>query len=379
MKKVTGNRLGMIAVVLLGMTALAIYITNRYVPFMMDDLWYSTLLYEDTPIRGVSDIVNSQIWHYQNWGGRSVAHACLQLILLAGESFADVLNTIVVFLLAGSMCLLVKRSGPVCLLAAAGLMLGLNANWELSMFWQSGAVNYLYMTVFIVLFSFCYLREMPEAGVWPEKKRLPGIALWILPLGLAAGWSNENMGPAVWILSVAAILIMRRGGRKTPIWMYLGSLACLVGSVLMIAAPGNSVRGLQVKEKQYGILWQAFLRCYAECKGLFLYLFPSVLLLLVVLFLHKAILRKRIALKIWMLIGVATLSFGAMLLSPHYPDRASFGTMIFLIVPILMLAEEILHEKEELRIPMFVVTVLIWLRGMFFCGEFVAYCLGWIV
>lgn len=79
--------------VLIALTALIVWRVNYEIEFMMDDEWYSTVLYADTPIRNLSDIIRAQIWHYFNWGGRSMAHALLQLILLAGEHWADILNT----------------------------------------------------------------------------------------------------------------------------------------------------------------------------------------------------------------------------------------------------------------------------------------------
>lgn len=53
------------------------------------------------------------------------------------------------------------------------MVLGLNANWRMSMFWQAGAANYLYITVFILLFVWCYLREVPDEGSF-----LPGFGKW---------------------------------------------------------------------------------------------------------------------------------------------------------------------------------------------------------
>ena len=118
--------------------------------------------------------------------------------------------------------------------AALGMLFGLNANWKMSMFWEAGAANYLYMTGFILAFLLCYLKY--------EEKNLWGITVWILPLGLIAGWSNENMGSTVWILSLVVMLLRRREQKKIPVWMYLGNISCLAGSILMIVAPGNFVR-----------------------------------------------------------------------------------------------------------------------------------------
>ena len=222
--------------VLTAVFILVIFLTHRIVPFMMDDLWYSTMLFDESrPITSLSDIVESQIWHYLNWGGRSMTHGILQLTLLAGELGADLLNVVFTLLLAGMICIVSGYRKLPAFFAAGGMVLGLNANWKMSMFWQAGAANYLYITVFILAFLYCYLRELPEEGVsfsrknssgagsmaavkgnvdgnagvgvkvpgerpeaeGPYPKSLPGILFWILPLGILAGWSNENMGPAV--------------------------------------------------------------------------------------------------------------------------------------------------------------------------------------
>ena len=223
-----------ISPVLIALTALIVWRVNYEIEFMMDDEWYSTVLYADTPIRNLSDIIHAQIWHYFNWGGRSMAHGLLQLILLAGEYWADILNTGMTLLLGWLACMIADRRKLPYWFAALGMILGLNANWKMSMFWEAGAANYLYMTGFLLAFLFCYLKY--------EEKNLPGIVIWILPLGLIAGWSNENMGPAVWLLSLLVILLRHREHKKAPVWMYLGNISCLAGTILMITAPGNFVR-----------------------------------------------------------------------------------------------------------------------------------------
>ena len=367
--------LGILTIILLGISILVMYLTHRRVPFMMDDLWYSTMLSEDTPIRTFGDIVKSQIWHYKNWGGRSMTHGILQLTLLTGEQVADILNIIFTLLLAGSICLVARQRHLGAFFGATAMVLGLNANWKMSMFWQAGAANYLYITVFILLFVFCYLREVGEdTTVSP----LPGIVFWILPLGILAGWSNENMGPAVWLLSVAVILTTAKKKSRIPCWMLVGSVSALLGSIMVIVAPGNFVRSSQAPDREYGFLWRLFMRCYAEGKATMEYLFPTLLVLAAVLLVGKCTLKIPIGRQNIYLLLLALLSWGAMVLSPHYPDRASFGTMVFLICVIISMTGKILEKRKDLLWPMWAWTVLIWLRGMYMCGEFLAMCWGWI-
>jgi len=353
------------------------YATHRRVPFMMDDLWYSTLLYEETPIVSVGDIVKAQVWHYNNWGGRSMTHTLLQLILLMGENVADILNIVFTALLAWMVCLVSESRKVPAFFAAVSMTIGLNANWKMSMFWQSGAANYLYITVFILAFAYCYLRELPEETE-AKVKSIPGIIVWILPLGLLTGWSNENMGPALWVMSLAVIWLVWRKCRRVKAWMLLGNVSCLVGSILCIAAPGNFVRSGEVAAERYGTLWKLFLRCYGEATAAVNYLFPTLLVLGTLILIAKYVLKLSLGIQNVLLLLTALLSWGAFILSPHYPDRATFGTMMLCICVIVSLVRKIVKERGELLNPLMAGAVLIWLRGMYFCGEYLAICWGWI-
>ena len=156
--------------------------------------------------------------------------------------------------------------------------------------------------------------------------------------------------------------------------MILGNLSCLSGCAFCILAPGNFVRSAQSGEDQLGILWKIFLRSYGECKGALEYLFPVLLVLLFLCILHGPLPGRRNEL----LLICALLSWGAFFLSPHYPDRASFGTMMLCICVIISLAKKILSKNADLIWPLWGGAVFIWLRGMYFCAEHLAITWGWI-
>lgn len=392
MERASEKRMRLATYILLAVSVIVMYMTHREIYFMMDDLWYSTMLSDDTPVASLRDVIVSQIWHYNHWGGRSMTHGILQLTLMAGEKAADVLNVLVTLLLALLICVVAEKRKLLAFFAAAAMPLGLNANWRMSMFWQSGAANYLYITVFILGFVYCYLREFADkaddgepfpddindGGANTGRKGLPGITLWIIPLGLLAGWSNENMGPAVWILSLIVILAAIKEKRKLHLWMILGNLTCLFGSVMMIIAPGNFVRSEQVRDDK-GLLWKFYLRCYSEAKGAMEYLFPTLLILGFLLILARCVEGVYIGRRNGLLLFCALLSWGAMILSPHYPDRAAFGTMTLMICVIVSLAGRILERRRELTWPFWFGTVLVWLKGMYFCCEQIGISWGWIV
>lgn len=372
------KKLTVVSLIILAITTVTVFYTNRIIPFMMDDLWYSTLLSSSDPITSIPDIIHAQIWHWHFWGGRSIAHGLLQLILLTGEGFADVLNTLWLFVLASTIITLSRTSGYrisnklALITVTAAIIPGLAANWKMSMFWEAGAANYLYITAFLLFFIFCYLREIDG-----EVKPLPGIIFWMIPLSLIAGWSNENMGPTCLILSVITIVLLKKEKRKIPVWMIEGSIICLIGCVLCIAAPGNFVR-VQSINNEYGVLWNIFLRCYAECKALFSFQMLTLLTLAAVLVISISIMGIKLKkVEVLLLLG-ALMSWGAMILSPHYPDRATFGTMCLMICVIISRSMLIIEKKKEALWPLYLGATIIWLKGMYDLGEFIAITWGWI-
>ncbi len=365
--------------VLLVIGLVCIWKMQRAVPLMMDDEWYSTVLFEERPLSSLKDICQAQIWHYNHWGGRTVAHTIAQLIFLClSEPAADFLNMALIVLLAWLINAVTgchDRYRFAFMTLTVGFLHGLNANWKMSMYWQTGACNYLYTTVIILAFLWLYLRAVDE-----EKRDIPCSALWAAVLGLLAGWTNENMGPAVWVLTVLVMLLLKREKRAVRPWMVGGSVFCLMGSVLMIAAPGNAVRSAEVVSNSYGMLWQAFLRMYGVCKGAWEYLFPTVLATAAVAFINLCMLGNHLNKKELLLLAGAVLSWGAMILSPHYPDRASFGTMCLLLCVIVSQTAAILRTRDTktCKIALAGIGIFIWLRGMYFLGEFLSICWGWI-
>ena len=67
-----------------------------------------------------------------------------------------------------------------------------------------------------------------------------------------------------------------------------------------------------------------------------------------------------------------------MVLSPHYPDRAAFGTMVLLICVILSLTGKVVDRQKENAWMYYGCGVFVWLRGMYFFMEFIGLMKGWI-
>ena len=408
--------LTVVSAVLFLITLAIIWIIHRSVHFQMDDIWYATKLYdgqESPPIENLKDIFEAQVWHYFNWGGRSVTHFFLQITLLIGELFADIMNVIMTVITGLIITLMsmdfagTKKNFAgklISITAIIGMLHAFNPDWHLNMYWQSGSANYLHITVVILLFVWAYLHEVREnsnkiiAGSGNSEKvesnensekasggdtarrksliREIVFAVIMLPVGLFTGWSNENMGPTAFLLACVSMFLMKKKGGKIRFWMIEGAVLTAIGSALCILAPGNSVRSAYIEEKS--LKAELFLRLYGISKGAFEYLFIAFLTAMALLAVLVFILKEKAGAEVYLTLGAAVISWGAMIMSPHYPDRAAYGTMVFLIAAIMILADKIIKANKEMVYPFYVMGAFVWMRGMFLVLQFFAARNYWI-
>lgn len=368
--------LEIVSIFLILVTIAMMYIANIKMVFTMDDLYYQTNLVTGKALSNISDIIESQIWHYFHWGGRTVAHFLLQVTLLCGNDFANVTNVICTAILVLIICMCAGKIGSWNALFTTSLLVILNANWSQTLLWEAGFANYVYTTIFILFFLYQYLKVL-EA---PEQKGLQGITLWIIPLGLIAGWTNENMGPALWVLTAGIIFYFYKTHKKIHIWMIFGNITCLIGSVFMIVSPGNQERiAANYSDVTYGWKMSVFLRFNNMAYALFVYLLPTVLVLLIMTTCYCIALKLKLRKTDIVLMAGTILSFGAMILSPHYPDRATFGTMVFMICTIVHMMSSIRELRKDLKIAVLPVICFCWLGMIFRFFEYIMQVSGLIL
>lgn len=324
------------------------FVLHLMTPFMRDDLWYATNLVTGEKISSIGDIIESQIWHYFNWGGRSINHALLQAVLASGETGAANLNTLAALILGFAICFAAKVKNPLFYLLAEACIIAFNASIFFSMFWESGSVNYLYSSSWILFYMAIVLKTLDSDLVSSSSKKsnISEIlkCIWIIPLSLIAGWSTENMGPSCFVLTVFAIVFLLMKKKKVPFFLFEGALFTLLGSVLMILAPGNFVRNQFVEKTDLVTLINSRIDSFllSNCEFLFPTFFFAIIILCIQIFVYKNVKIRDMALFMF-----AVMAECAMMLSPAYPQRASFGIMCVLIAYIISALNKILTDKNK--------------------------------
>lgn len=333
-----------------------IFILNKLYPLLGEDWDYSFICspFNDFPERvsSLKDILVSQHTHYLFWGGRSVTHAIAQFLLMIGERWHDILNSIAFVLSIYMIYRMINKDLKLNLylfwLVASSVWL-CTPDIISTTLWLTYSANYLWSILIIIIFIYpyyiYYIREEAHDSF--------GKMIIIFLAGIIAGWTNENMSIALIFFLEFMLILLRYQKIEIPKWMYFGIIGVVIGCVLLLVAPGNYVRlGTSsltdslsisiVKERLYNII-----------KTSVYYLLPLLLTYIAVFiyFVNKIGLREnRKTLLISLLFFLSALvSIFAMVASPEFPIRVLSGTTFFLLIAIGILYAYINQENKMFK------------------------------
>lgn len=310
-----------------------VLLLNILTPFISDDYAYLYIFGESTRVTSLGDIVQSQINHYEMWGGRSVVHFVAQVLLLLPSYLADALNSLIfigyTFLIY--LHIVGKNRGSISLFVLINL-----AVWFMqpvigdTILWLTGAANYLWGTFFILLFLLPF-------RLYNGNSKLRGISVWLASFGfflfgIIAGWTNENTAGAMILIGLFFIYYYKSSGWKLPMWAVAGLIGAVIGFVVMIMAPGNFARGGDATSLSLYILaYRIFSWTYTFLVWCGPLLLISMLLLVGYNRFYQGNRDKGLRLGFIYAIAAITAVY-AMLLSPTFPRRAMFGIVTYLII-----------------------------------------------
>ena len=222
-------------------TFTVMFAVNTLTPYIADDYTYATS-------NSLYDVFNNEYWQYMNWGGRSIAHINARIFLMMPKIVFNVINSFIYVLLTVLVYFFAKLkvkedfSVVTYIFVSACLWLYL-PDFGQTVLWLTGSCNYLWGTVFVLLFLCPYRLYFSGETVF-KGKWIPLIIMFFI--GVFAGWSNENTsgGCILLILLLSGYEIYNK--MKIKSWMVSGFLGALIGFSFMVLAPGNALRSQEL-------------------------------------------------------------------------------------------------------------------------------------
>ncbi len=327
-------------IILLASIAVLIYVLNTQTALCRDDYSYSyTFAVKENKFRitNFEQVIESQINHYKVMNGRAVTHTLAQTFLIFDKSVFNIINTAAFILL---LCLIVYHASPkkkhtdsILLLSAFLCLWFFTPSFGKSYLWLTGACNYLWGILIILL----YLIPLTRALSGTQNIKLTTLIV-ISPLyfvfGLIAGWTNENTSAALIVISILMIVSISVKRKRFPAWTLVGLAGNICGFLLMILAPGQSVR----LEANGGFgtfeLWIARFQLISED----FFKYHGVMLILLLVFVIIGFVRGKRAgdflLTAIFLIGTLA-SVYSMILSPYFPLRVWSGPTVLMAITLI--------------------------------------------
>ena len=170
-------------------------------------------------------------------------------------------------------------------------------------------------------------------------------------IGILAGWTNENTGGAMILLTMLFIAYYKLKNVKIPNWAFSGFVSSCIGFGLLVLAPGNNARKEYLVNKTINII-----KNIGNVFGTsFTLMFGLTILLLVVLafFLitnnNTQLISKSLTIS-FMYIFSALAGIIVLIVSPQIPARTWFGPIVFIIVAIGNIYSNISINSKSLNI-----------------------------
>ena len=319
------------------------YMLNSKTQLVSDDFVYQFVFqgrYPSDATRLISnplDIFISMANHWIEWGGRVSVHFLLQFSFMLGITFFNVFNSLM-FILLG--ILIYKH---ICDDKKINIILYLIIYFSLFLFfpqpkftlmWKSGAANYLWSSVLILIMSLIYKKHYGD-----ENKINDNIFIIILLFlyGLIVGCANENSGCALIVLEILFIVSYKFKYRKIPRWAYSGLIGTIISFILLLISPGNYKRAEimypNVSYKFSNIFEYIIKITRLSYDYLFIIIVISLITFLIIFKKQNSIYKyfEKYFLQICYFAFVL-ISIYSLVLSPAYPERSWTFAFVFLVI-----------------------------------------------
>lgn len=313
-------------------------ILNINTPIWSDD-WAFYVSYKEERITSLQEFFSSIGYFYQNVNGRVVANATVMLFVYFGKAIFNIFNAIMFALLGLSILFFSRDNNQQCKKDWMFLTIIFSLLWffipvpNQTLFWQCGAVVYLWMATLSLFFLIPFKNLlMEEENSFQDYWLTRSLFLFF---GILVGNSHEILAPFV-VCFLFFVFIKKR--KNLPRWFSFGLGGVLLGLVSQFIAPGNFIKFSYVEK---GIDFIPFVgraeRILYDIKEQQFWLWVATGLIFLFIIFIKIVKGKIKAVDLLMSLSIFIAS-GLVLIGmlfPYFPPRAFFFSSIFLIIFII--------------------------------------------
>ena len=320
-----------------------VYFFNLLTPQMSDDLLFDKSLHQS-----LGDVLRQEYISYMTHTGRTVLDFIRRIFMIFPKTVFDLFNSLV---FVGAELLIYwnikeRKKYDVFLYVLINLcMWTLCVEFAQTVLWLAGACNYIW-GIFIILGFISLYRYYMEKGTGVKYKPMTGTLLFLS--GILAGWCNENTSGGAILIILLLTAKYYLDHKKIEKCLFAGIMGAAAGFILMIAAPGNMVRGSIVAEgENYSGLARYISRGLKIFKAvdeyLLIYMVAVCLLGAYFYYAQKYVLREFYEVTVF---AVASLATAVVLIMTTEPmPRAYFGANIFMMIAALQMIQKVREEE----------------------------------
>lgn len=232
---------------------LMVMIYEFLTPYMTDDIIYGDVV---AKAGSFFELFVQEYDHYMNHSGRSVAHMIMRIFLYIGNKAVFNVAAAAVFVL---ISLLIytnidyrKKYDVRVYLGIAAMMWLFDPAISDTVFWETGACNYMFTGAIIMLYVTLYRKSVQN-----NRENSLIFAIVMALLGFVSGWCNENTSGGAILFAMLMIFSKWRENKSFKAvknWMYAGLFGTMLGFIIMAIAPGNVARAEGRSEEHTGLL-----------------------------------------------------------------------------------------------------------------------------
>ena len=223
-----------------------------------------------------------------------------------------------------------KNKTSALLLAAFTSLFLLTPRFGESFLWLTGACNYLWGMLLILL----YLIPITKRFDRLQRRTTFAETVGLFLLGLISAVTGENTVAALIVMSALFTLYFSLKNKRFDFALFSGLLGNICGFLIMLFAPGESVR--LTNNGGFGNLNVWLSRVMPIAKVFVLNLWPLIAITLLFIIIGLIFKRDRRGLYKTIVFFVGGIvSVFSMVISPYFPDRVWSGPTIYLTISAL--------------------------------------------